>query len=323
MRFVLARAALGFGLCVALGCGLRSDPLFIADTDTDTDASSSGDAPTGESGESSEDSGTEFPPPVEGRVGSCTNPIELPTTNTTVMGELRGPGLYTAECGPSEGLEDVYIFTPPSATDVTITFDPAQTDFSPTVRVSEFACGPEGVVLRKCTDEWFVGGAGDSRHFIAPGNRPFYIAIDSSGSGGNYAFDMSLEPVPLQECDVHPETITQQPGSRFLWQNEFGGGQGEADSFCGGVGKENFFPLEMFSPGWVDISVVGFGGFRPLVSVRSGCSALTEIECINDQILGTIGSAELRVFLDPGSYYLDIDTLSLDGGGYELDVAFE
>jgi hypothetical protein len=320
MRFVSVRACLGLGVCLALGCGLRSEPLFVADTDAGLDGSSdSGDS----SGDASEDTGTEFPPPVEGRDGSCTNPIELPTTDTRVMGELRGPGLYTTQCGASDGLEDIYIFNPPSATDVTITFDPVETDFSPMVQVSEFGCGPEAVVLRKCTDDWFEGGAGDSRHFIAPGNRPFYIAVDSNGGGGRYAFDVSLQPVELAECGLHPEVITQQVGARFEWQNDFSGGQGEADSFCGGVGRENFFALEMFQPGWVSISAAGSGGFRPVLSVRNGCSALTEIECTNDQILGTIGSAELRLFLDPGNYFLDVDTMTLDAGGYALSVAFE
>ena len=94
MRFLSACACLGLGLCVASGCGLRSDPLFVADTDASGSGSSDGSG-TATDASSSSDGGTEFPPPVEGRVGSCSNPIELPTTDSEVMGELRGPGLYT------------------------------------------------------------------------------------------------------------------------------------------------------------------------------------------------------------------------------------
>lgn len=316
----LISAGVGLGLCIASGCGLRSDPLFIADTDVGssaTDTMDSDDAADGS--ESSGDSG-DFPAPVEGRAGSCTNPIELPTTDSSAMGELRGPGLYTTECGAADGLEDVYLFMPATATDVTLTFDPGQTDFAPIVRVTEFGCGEDATVLRQCTDQW---AGGDSRHFLATGNRPYYISVDSSGGGGNYAFDVSLEPVPLQECEVHPETITQAIGSQFLWENEFAGGQGAADSQCGGVGKENFFPLEIFQPGLVSVTASAIGAYRPLISIRTNCSALTESECISDQLLGTPGFASLSVFLEPGSYFLSIDSLTLDEGGYALEVAFD
>ncbi len=315
----LISVGIGLGLCVVSGCGLRSDPLFIADTDVGSSATDTMD--TDESGDASESSGEpgDFPPPVEGRAGSCTNPIELPTTDSSASGELRGPGLYTTECGAAEGLEDVYSFTPVGATDVTLTFDSAQNDFAPIVRVTENACGEEATVLRQCTDQWTVD---NKRHFLAFGNRTYYIAVDSSGGGGNYAFDVSLEPVPLQECDIHPETITQNLGSRFLWENEFPGGQGTADSQCGGVGRENVFPMEIFSPGTVSITATGLGAYRPLISVRTNCSALTESECISDQLLGTPGFAFLSVFLEPGSYFLSIDSLTLDEGGYALEVDF-
>ncbi len=324
MRFVSARAGLGLGLglCIALGCGLRSDPFFVADTDASATGSSSSSGDSGSSGDGSSDDSGDFPPPVEGRLGSCTNPIELPTTDSSVMGELRGPGLYTTECGAAEGLEDVYTFTPPGATDVTLTFDLAQTDFSPIVRVTENGCGAEATVLRTCTDDWFDGGAADPRHFLAFGNRTYSIAVDSSGNGGNYAFDISLAPVPLAECELHPETIVQQPGSRFLWANDFPAGQGAADSQCGGVGRDNVFTLEQLTPGPVRISVTGTGAYRPVVSVRTACSALTELECTSDQLLGTPGFGFLELFLEPGTYYLAVDTLLLDAGGYELEIEF-
>ena len=325
MRSLSVRACFGLGLCVALGCGLRSDPTFIADTDFGSASGSTSDTDTdpGTGDSSSGDPTNDFPPPVEGRDGSCTNPIQLPTTDSQVMGELRGPGLYSTECAEAEGLEDVYLFQPTSATDVTITFDPSLTDFNPIVRVSEFACGPEGVVLRACTNDWFDGDIGDPRHFIAPGNRDFFIQIDSGEGGGNYGFDISLQPVPLAECEVHPEVIVQQPGSRFLWQNDFPGGQGAADSFCGGVGRENFFQLEIVTPGFVSVTSSASGAYRPMISIRTDCSALTEVECTSDQILGTPGFAFLEVFLEPGTYYLDVDSLSLDEGGFALEVAFD
>ncbi len=319
MRFV--SVGLGLGFSFALGCGLRSDPLFVADTDG-PDGSSSSSGTAGSSDAGSSDDSEDFPPPVEGRAGSCTNPIELPTTDSSVSGELRGPGLYTTECDPADGLEDVYAFTPPAATDVTITFDPAQTDFSPIVRITEFGCGTESVVLRACTDDWLVGGAADPRHFVAAGNRTYYIAVDSSGGGGNYGFDVSLGPVPLEECELHPETIVQEVGSRFLWANDLSQGQGVADSFCGGIGREDVFRLEQIVPGPVRISAFATGAFRPVLSVRTACSSLTELECTSDQILGTPGFGYLEVFLDPGTYYISVDSLVLDAGGYELEVEF-
>lgn len=314
-----------------VGCGLRSDPLFIVDTDAP--ASSSGDEPTAtdtatdtfDTDTESDDSGpTNFPPPEEGRLGSCSNPIVLPTTDAEIEGELGGPGLYPSSCQTASGLEDVYVFSPPAATDVTLTFDPGRTDFNPIVQVLEYACDPTMARLRQCTDDWFAGSVGDPRHFVALGNRDYYIYVDSNdGDGGDYAFSMTMAPPPLTECEVHPETIFHNPGGTFRWQNEFSGGQGAADSLCGGVGKENFFPLQIDFPTFVNIVVTGSGGFRPNIGVRTGCSALTEQECTSDQILGTPGFAQLEVFLDPGLHYLSVDGLDQEPGSYTLDVVFD
>ncbi|MEM6292963.1 MAG: hypothetical protein AAGA54_16935 [Myxococcota bacterium] len=316
----LSVAALLLGSFV-LGCGLRSDPVFLADTDAGFGLDSS--SGSGDSGGSTDgDDSASFPDPEEGRLGSCTNPIELPTTNASASGELRGPGLYSGECGDAFGLEDVYVFTPTAATDVTLVFDAAQTDFRPNVRVYENGCGADEGLARTCTDDWFDGEIADRRHFLAFGNRTYYITIDSPESGGNYAFDLELEPVATEECGIHPETIFQSSGGSFRWENDFGGGQGNADSQCGGIGTENFFRLEMPTAGLVTAEVIGTGGFRPLISFRRDCSALTEQECISDQLQATPGFALLEVFLEAGTYFLSVDTLSLEPGGYSLDVRF-
>lgn len=307
----------------SMACGLRTVPIFEGSTDTfdGTDSESATDPHDTDD----EDTGP-IEPPVEGRAGSCTNPIELPTTDSSVVGVLRGPGLYgDGLCGPDDGLEDVYHLKLPTASDVTITFDPDETEFPPTLRVLEWSCPVTEGVTRVCTNDVFDGSVSDPRHFIANGTRDYYIYVESQdGNGGDYAFSITLGQPPLEQCHVHPETIFQSSGSVFQWENDFGAGSGRVDSLCQGAGQENMFAVSASYPGNMYVDVVGSNGFRPLASVREGCSALTELDCTSEAILGTPGFASLQFFIPgPGTYYVVADTLGLTGGTYNLSVAFD
>jgi hypothetical protein len=242
------------------------------------------------------------------------------------MGQLCGSGLYAdGLCGPDDGLEDVYHFKLPAASDVTITFDPDRTDFPPTVRVLEWLCPPGEGVIKTCTNDFFDGSVPDPRHFLAFGNRDYFIHIDSAnGDGGDYAFSLTLGQPPLEACFVHPETIFQSPGSVFSWQNDFPPGSGRVDSACQGAGQENMFAVSASYPGNMYIDLFGSGSFRPLISVRSGCGATSELDCTTDAILGTPGIASLVFFIPgPGTYYVVADNLGISGGTYDFSVAFD
>ena len=322
-----ARLAVVLAVGSSLGCGLRTVPIFEASTDSFGSTDSETDSDTDESS-AGEQEGGECEPMTrtEGDMGTCTNPIVLPTTDSSAQGTLCGRGLYgDGVCGPDDGFEDVYRFTPAFAGDVTITFDPAETDFSPTVRILEYECDPAMGRAKMCTDDFLVGSASLPRHFLANGNRDFYIYIESAdGSGGDYAFSITQGQPPIEQCDVHTEIIQQVSGSVFQWSNEFAAGQGRVDSGCQGIGVENMFQVQTTYPGNMYIDVVGSGGFRPLISVRTGCGATTELDCMTDQILGTPGFASFTYFLPgTGTYYVVADSLTLDGGAYELSVAFD
>ncbi len=324
MGLVRLRVVPAAAVLLAFGCGLRSNPIFQGDTDpfvdteTDTEALTDTEVDTGER--------EDFPPAEEGRLGSCSNPIDLPTTDSSASGTLVGPGLYVTElCGPDDGLEDVYRFIPPVAGDVTLTFDPVATEFNPVVRVTENGCFPGEGVPRVCTNDYFNGDIADPRHFLVFGNREYYIHVDSGeGQQGNYAFSLTLGPPPIGQCEPHPEPIFQQPGSVFQWQNDFSAGQGRVDSQCGGIGPENMFPISASYAGNIYIDVFGSAGFRPMVSLRSGCGATTELECASETSLGSPGLVSTSFFIPgPGEYFLDIDTLDLIGGNYDMNVSFD
>ena len=310
---------------LSMGCGLRTVPIFEASTDTFDDTDTETETDTDPFDTDEEETGP-IEPPVEGRTGSCTNPIALPTTDSSAVGELRGPGLYSDMlCGPDDGLEDVYHFRPTVGSDVTITFDPEGTDFPPTVRVLEFECMLDAGRAKVCTNDWFDGTVPDPRHFLAIGNRDYFIHIESEdGNGGDYAFSLTLGPPPLEQCHPHTEIIYQSPGSVFQWENDFTAGSGRVDSGCQGVGQENMFPVSASYPGNMYIDVVGTNGFRPLISVRSDCGSTSELECTTDAILGTPGFASLPFYIPgPGTYYVVADNLGLTGGTYNLSVAFD
>lgn len=300
-RLACRRLALAVaGLCVA--CGLRTDPLDIADTELPAETDSIRDAG------------------VEGDAGTCSQPIELPQTNASAEGFLSGAGLYTGTCGADSGDEDVYRFVPAANTDVTIVFDPERTDISASVRVVENGCMMGDGPLELCDGSVIDDGVADPRHFFAWADREYFITVDSAaGSEGSYAFDLILGPPPLSQCGVHPERIQQVPGSTFEWFNEFGEGTGRVDGICGGSGKENMFQLDATYPGNMYVTATGSGNFDPIVSVRTGCDTTSEQAC--DQAQGT---AALSFFIPgPGTYYVVVDDLSPDGGAFELSVSFD
>ncbi|MEM6992894.1 MAG: hypothetical protein AAF721_20430 [Myxococcota bacterium] len=297
----LTRGVVALWACVALGCGLRSDPLIPVEL-----------IPSGSS-----DDGDAVDP---NRLGSCNDRIPLPNENANVQGELaRGGSLSEGWCGRDGGPEDAYVLVATTTTDVTITFDPG-TEFDPVLRVEEAGCGGSGTQLvcdRGIGDEPF--------HFLIEAGKEYTITVDSrEGQSGAYAFALNYGAPPLDACPIHPELINQVSGATFIWSNTFSQGQGRVDGFCGGPGRENMFALNAEYPGFMYISVTGTNGYSPAVSYRTGCAATSELSCAREGDTGIPGVAELEAFIDaPGQYFIVVDQTAIDGGDYALRIEFE
>lgn len=286
-------------LCTsAAGCGLRTDPSF-----------------DGIGGGHLEDAGG------EGREGSCTNPVPLTVESQVVVGTVHGGGLYTGWCGADEGPERVYSFVPKVSGDVTFRFIPEETDFTPTLRVQNSGCATDEGFTRMCV----AMTPGTPRHMFLTAGVPYSLIVDSpEGTVGNFSLEISPGPPPLSQCSIHSEVIVQDHGATFVWNNDFSQGQGSFDSQCGGPGKDNLFRLLASYPGMMYVTLEGSDGFRPIVSVRTGCGASTELACTNEIDNGTPGLAVLEFFIPgAGEYYLGVDQLVVTGGAYSLQVDFE
>ncbi|MCA9660825.1 MAG: hypothetical protein KC486_20955 [Myxococcales bacterium] len=254
------------------------------------------------------------------REGSCAMPIELPFAPITVRGRLLGGGSARGWCGEDNGgdrgREDTYVLTPPYSTDVILTLGEG-TDFPALLRVTPDACVAEADVLPEIC---IAPEIGDARHFWAEGGREYYISVDSpAGTDGRYELDVAFGWPPLEACAVHPNTINQEPGGYFLWENELGGGQGRVDGPCGGPGTENMFRLQINEPTYMSVFVTT--EIDAVISVRSSCAAASELTCTNGG--NETGFAGLDYFFaDPGEYYLVVDQADISGGYYLLEVYF-
>ena len=298
MRFLSAAVLVGgLGVCA---CGLRSNPLDDFDGEIDL---------------------TESPDPVD--EGSCGMPKTIPAQfeTFTLSGQLSGEGSEVGSCGRDEGPEGVYAFTPAADGDVTIRVDAAQTSMRPTIRVERDVCGDPTRAAELCAWD-FLGQEGSvtrDRHFFARAGSTYFVTIDSEAqTRGNYEIELRTGTPPLDQCGVHAETIVYSPGGSFSWLNDFTAGYGRVSSRCGAPGKENMFRLVVDRPGWVMVEGIGSGGFIPVLSLRTSCSTVSEIDCT--QPAGNRAAGEW--FVEAGTYYLTIDNGSTAAGGYDLRVNF-
>ncbi|MEX1361619.1 MAG: hypothetical protein AB1Z98_00715, partial [Nannocystaceae bacterium] len=236
----------------------------------------------------------------------------------TYRGQLSGPSFSEGWCGSDGGPEDIYALVPEYDVDVTLSLVGSGTDFSPTLRVVEDGCAPSSGFTKICTRSF----SSEDFHFLARAGSTYSIIIDSpEGTEGDYELSVDLGPVPLSECPIHPEVIQQIPGSSFLWNNDFSQGQGRVDGYCGGPGRENMFLLQATYPGNVFATVESSDGFAPVLSIRTGCEALSELAC---ESAPANGGAQLGYFIaQPGDYYLVVDQGEIGSGGYALRVDFE
>jgi hypothetical protein len=295
------------GLCA---CGLRSDA-------------------EDESGGFDTVSDTEDDP----RRGGCDMPYVLPFANFEVRGRLLGPGRVRGWCGrladdaagdtegaglPDDGPEDSYIVTPSFDVDVVVTI--VEADFEPTLRVTRDGC-EEDVLPQLCAAPVAVG---TSRHFFSEVGHSYTITVDSpAGTDGHYAMRLIYGDPAIDACPIHPTQISQAPGGFFTWSNAFGATPGEVDGRCGGPGDENMFQVNVSFPGTITFRVTADESFAPVLSLRSGCGGVTELQCTSAEETGSSTVELVHFFPNPGTFYLVVDQGDVVGGSYKLEVFSE
>lgn len=301
MRQAALIASVAFGLAA---CGLR--------TDADEEDSGGGEVTAGETG-------------VDEREGSCDTPFVLPFANITVRGRLAGPGKVRGWCGraddsePDAGPEDSYIVTPTFNVDVVVSIPEA--DFVPTLRVTKDGCREDAGALPAICAAPIGDGAW---HFFAEVGHSYTISVDSpAGTDGHYAMALSYGDPGIPGCPIHPSPINQEHGGFFTWSNDFNPRQGQVDGACGGPGAENMFQLNVSYPGLVDFRVEADAAFEPVLSVRSGCGGVTELQCTSAAQSGSNSLVVSQFFDVPGTYYVVVDQGGVAGGHYQLDVFSE
>ncbi len=294
-------------VCGLAACGLRSD----ADEEDSGDIDTVGD----ETG-------------VDPREGSCDTPYVLPFANFEVRGRLAGPGKVRGWCGrqgdgddaldqPDGGPEDSYLVAPTFNVDVLVVIPDA--DFEPTLRVTRDGCR-EDVLPTICAAPM----GDDLWHFFAEVGHEYTITVDSPReTDGHYTMQVLYGDPGIAACPIHPSQIQQEHGGFFTWSNEFGRRQGHVDGACGGPGTENMFQVNVVYPGNITFRVTADEGFAPVVSVRSGCGGVTELQCSSAAQVGS-NSVEVSQFFDvPGTYYVVVDQGGIDGGTYRLEAISE
>jgi hypothetical protein len=291
--------ALTLGLCA---CGLRSDP-----------------DPEEDSGDTVSD--TEDDP----RRGGCDMPFVLPFANTLdIRGRLLGPGKVRGWCGqtgedePDAGPEDSYVVTPSFDVDAVVSISEA--DFEPSIRVTRDGCR-EDVLAQMCAAPIDVGA---SRHFFAQVGHSYTITVDSpEGTDGHYKMQVLYGDPGIGACPIHPSQIDQAPGGYFTWSNTFGATQGEVDGRCGGPGDENMFQVNVLFPGTMTFRVTADASFAPVLSLRSGCGGVTELQCTSAEESGSNTVEIVNFFPSPGTFYIVVDQGDVVGGSYKLEVFSE
>jgi hypothetical protein len=258
------------------------------------------------------------------REGGCDVPFVIPFANTEVRGRLKGPSRSDGWCGGEDlddGPEDTYLIAPPVTSDVLVFVLP-QTEFVPSMRVTRNGCyQDEDNLPRLC--EAPLGEEFPYWHFLAEAGQEYSLTIDSpEGTDGLYALQIFYSQPGLEGCPVHPTQINQEPGGYFTWSNTLGGRQGRVDGLCGGPGGENMFQINVNYPGNMTFQVTAESKFAPVISVRTGCGATTELACTSADETGS-SQLSLDWFFTPGTYFVVVDQNDIEGGDYLLEAFIE
>jgi len=310
----LGLASLGFGICFLAGCGLRTEPEWApVCVDGNMVVASGETGGTGDTG----DTGMPMPMPMEPRLGSCEEPIDLPAGETIVVrGSLGGCSGTEGWCGGT-GAEDVYRIAGVND-DVFVDFLPQETNFNPVLRVvgGEDPC-LEGVIEASevCAD---IKNSVPGRGFFNDSDDTYYIIVDTElGESGDYAFELRFGDDAFQDkcLDAADEqAIELAAGGEFVWEANLEAEQGRIDSACGAPGNEDILPLVLTGGGTLSATVeVIEGEIEPIISIREGCGTATEQAC-GPSVNVSFGGSVTR--------YLVVDQLGAADGRYRVTINY-
>ena len=314
-RLMNRLALLGCSAALLLGCGLRSDTDFVP-VCVDSSGMAGGGSGTDGTGDTDGTDTNDGTP----RLGSCQNPIDIPSGQSIVVrGSLGGCSGTEGWCGGSGG-EDVYRINGVHS-DVFIDFRPQETDFNPVLRVVRGdPCG-DGPVEESEVCAPIVNSI-PGRGFYDQGgvNDLYYIIVDTElGETGKYAFDLRFgEDASQDDClaALDEQAIEIGPGGNFQWEASLEAEQGRLDSECTSPGSEHIFPLVITGAGTLSASVSVIEGdpetFMPIVSIRTSCATPTELSCGESAVANFGGTTNRLLVVDQrgvgsGRYLLNVD----------------
>lgn len=292
MPAAFALLALDAAVLTALwGCGLRTDPdssapICIEGEDTDG----------------------------EPRTGSCEMPIDVPTQEIVVQGQLGGCDGASGWCGRDSGPEDVYRIMTPNAVDMHVRFNPAETEFIPTLRVLGGATG----TVDPCTfdisqsDVCTPDASLRERWSWKAQEGETFIIVDGVGAGGKYEFEISYGVSNFGDCEAE-EVIAMDYDVAVTRVGTLEPVQGRYDSLCQTPGDDRLYTVQLPGPGTLTATVETADG-AGIVSIRNGCAANTELTC---------GASASEFFDSAGTVNVVLDSTGVDGGNFSLVLNYQ
>ncbi len=292
MPAALALLALDAAALTALwGCGLRTDP----------DSS----APVCIEGEDTDG---------EPRTGSCEAPIDVPAGEIIVQGQLGGCDGANGWCGRDGGPEDVYRIATPNPIDMHVRFNPAETDFIPTLRILGGAAGTVDPCTFEVSQSDVCTPDASLRErwswLAQPGET--YIIVDGAGGGGKYEFEITYGVGAFGECEAE-EIIAMEYDVAVTRVGTFEAVQGTYDGACQTPGDDRLFTVQLPGPGTLTATAETASG-DGIASIRTGCAGNTEQSC---------GVVAQQFFDSAGTANVVVDSTGVDGGNYSLVLRYE
>lgn len=292
MPAAFALLALDAAVLTALwGCGLRTDPdssapVCIEDADTGGEA----------------------------RAGSCEAPIDVPAQDIVVQGQLGGCDGANGWCGRDSGPEDVYRILTPNPIDMHVRFNPAETEFIPTLRV----LGGDGATVDPCifdvaqSDVCTPDASLRERWSWLSQPGETFIIVDGVGGGGKYEFEISYGVGAFGECEAE-EVIAMDYNVAVTRVGTFDAVQGRYDGACQTPGDDRLYTLQLPGPGTLTAVAEDASG-TGVASIRGGCAGNTEVTC---------GAVAQQSYSGPTTVNVVVDSTSVDGGNYSLVLTYE
>ncbi|TPV94771.1 MAG: hypothetical protein B7733_13235 [Myxococcales bacterium FL481] len=313
MRCAAFHTQAALAMCTLTACGLR------------TDATDSFYICVEEEGLGGTGTGADH----SARPGSCDQPLELPfESGVRRERELQGCSQASGVCGADAGPEDVYRFSVPQPIDVSIRFDPAHTDFVPSLRVTRVDKG-EPADCTASDEETDVclpldGQRPPGASWFAVPEYDYYIFVDSPpGSRGSYLFELRTGIDAVGErCLDNVIEVDLRENLRFEYEGTLPSRQGFANGRCGGPGAEQMFRLTFPSAGRLRARL-DHADFWSVLSLGHSCAGMDQYRCIREEEADEFETLEYVGGSPDWTTYLAVDQQRFGGGDYKLVIELD